>query len=63
MDNERKWTTKELMSEFEVKSFIAPLVFVRRKSDGVEGTMEFTHSPRMYFDFRPDTVTNLGDGK
>jgi hypothetical protein len=36
-----------------VIGFAAPFVVVRRKSDGVKGTLEFTHSPRVYFDFKP----------
>lgn len=46
-------TTDELREQFVVESFMAPFVVVRRKSDGVRGTMEFTHSPRFYFDFAP----------
>jgi hypothetical protein len=48
---EKRWTTAEMQAEFTVVSFLAPLVVVVRKSDGVKGTMEFTHSPRFYFDF------------
>lgn len=49
------WTNRELLKEFAVESFLAPFVMVRRKSDGVQGTMEFTHSPRFYFNFVEDT--------
>lgn len=45
----KTWTTAEMQAEFEVLSFAAPLVVVRRKSDGKLGTLEFTHSPRVYF--------------
>lgn len=48
------WDTERLQEDFTVESFMAPYVVVRRKSDGVRGTLEFTHSPRVYFDFRPD---------
>ena len=51
---EKRWTTEEMSREFTVQSFMAPFVFVTRKSDGVQGTLEFTHSPRFYFDFKPD---------
>jgi hypothetical protein len=51
---ERKWTTDELREEFEVIGFMAPLVVVKRKSDGLKGSMEFTHNPRFYFNFEPD---------
>jgi hypothetical protein len=32
---------------------MAPLVVVRRKPDGVKGSLEFQHNPRLYFTFRP----------
>lgn len=45
------WTTEELCDEFEVVSFLAPIAFVRRRSDGIRGVVQFIHSPRFYFDF------------
>jgi hypothetical protein len=51
---EQRWTTDQLREEFEVIGFMAPFVVVRRKSDGVKGSMEFTHSPRFYFNFVAD---------
>jgi len=45
------WDTKELQEDFIVVGFGAPVVVVERRSDGVRGTLEFTHSPRFYFDF------------
>jgi hypothetical protein len=50
-----EWTTEELRRDFEVIGFAAPYVVVRRRVDGVKGTMEFTHMPRVYFDFTPAT--------
>jgi len=47
------WDTNQLREQFEVVGFLAPLVIVRRKSDGVKGTVLFQHSPRLYFQFRP----------
>ena len=44
------WTTEEPRTNFEVLSFLAPFVVVKRKVDGVKGTMQFNHSPRVYFD-------------
>lgn len=44
-------TTAEMTAKYEVIGFLAPFVSVRRKSDGVEGTLEFTHLPRFYFNF------------
>jgi hypothetical protein len=49
---EPTWDTEMLKRDFEVLGFLAPLVHVRRKSDGVEGTLEFVHRPRWYFDFQ-----------
>jgi hypothetical protein len=49
----QKWTTEELQRDFEVLGFLAPYVGVIRKSDRAEGTLEFTHSPRVYFGWRP----------
>lgn len=46
------WTTEELTRDFVVLGFGAPFVAVRRRSDGVEGTLEFKHSPRIYFNFQ-----------
>jgi hypothetical protein len=48
------WNTDELRRDFEVIGFMAPLVVVRRKADGVKGSLEFQHSPRFYFNFQTD---------
>jgi hypothetical protein len=48
------WDTRELGVDFEVLGFAAPLVVVRRKSDGVKGSLEFQHQPRFYFNFQAD---------
>lgn len=53
-DTDRKWTTDELRTEFEVLGYAAPFVVVRRKADGQVGTLEFTHSPRIHFGWRAD---------
>ncbi len=47
------WSTDELSRDFEVIGFAAPLVVVRRKSDGVKGSLMFQASPRFYFGFEP----------
>ena len=46
------FNTAEATENFSFLSFAAPLVAVERKIDGVVGTLEFTHSPRLYFNFR-----------
>jgi len=47
------WDTGELRRDFDVLGFMAPLVVVRRKSDGQKGSLEFQHRPRFYFSFSP----------
>jgi hypothetical protein len=56
---QERWTTEELREQFEVTGFLAPFVVVRRKADGVVGSLEFTHNPRVYFNFRPAGMTTL----
>jgi hypothetical protein len=48
------WDTNDLRRDFDVLGFAAPLVVVRRKSDGVRGSLEFQHNPRFYFSFQPE---------
>jgi hypothetical protein len=50
---EKTWSIAELTAEFDVEGFGAPFVAVRRKSDGVRGSLKFTHSPRVYYRFEP----------
>ena len=51
------WSSKEMGQEFIVDFFVPPLVIVRRRSDGVKGSLLFQHSPRLYFHFlRDDTL-------
>ena len=51
---EQTWDTQALGRDFDVHGFMAPFVVVTRKSDGAKGSMEFTHSPRFYFNFVKD---------
>ena len=51
---EPTWDTEELGRDFEVLSFLAPFVVVRRRADDVRGTLQFAHHPRRYFAWRPD---------
>lgn len=48
------WDTQQLSQDFEVIGFLAPYVVVRRKSDGMKGSLEFQHNPRWYFNFVED---------
>jgi hypothetical protein len=47
------WDTQQLSEDFEVLGFMAPLIAVRRKSDGQKGSLYFQHNPRFYFGFEP----------
>ena len=47
------WDTAQLQADFEVLGFAAPLVAVRRRADGVKGSLMFQGSPRFYFGFEP----------
>ena len=47
------WNTDEMCNDFEAIGFMAPLVVVRRRSDGVKGSLMFQHNPRFYFGFQP----------
>jgi len=48
------WDTEELSRDFAVEGFLAPFVVVRRKTDGVRGSLSFQHQPRFYFNFQED---------
>lgn len=53
-DTTETWDTEALKRDFEVIGFQAPYVVVKRRSDGVKGSLEFTHSPRVYFNWMED---------
>ena len=46
------WNTDQLTEDFEAIGFMAPLIVVRRRADGVKGSLEFQHSPRFYFNWQ-----------
>ena len=47
------WDTDQLRQDFEAIGFMAPLIVVRRRSDGVKGSLEFQHGPpRLYFNWQ-----------
>lgn len=48
------WDTDQLRQDFEVLGFAAPFVVVRRRTDGVRGSLTFQHSPRLYYGFKAD---------
>ena len=48
------WDTTELQQDFNVLGFLAPIVVVQRKSDGVKGSLYFQASPRLYYGFEKD---------
>jgi len=47
------WTTVEMSAEFQPIGFMAPFIVVTRKSDDMKGSLEFQHSPRLYFNWQP----------
>lgn len=48
------WTTQELADQFQILGFLAPICVVKRRTDGVKGSVEFQHCPRFYFNFQED---------
>jgi len=48
-----RMTTKEMQEAYEVLGFEFYMCVVKRKSDGVTGTLDFDHSPRVYYNFQP----------
>lgn len=49
-----EWDTDALREDFEVVAFAAPFVLVRRRADGVLGSLQFDHAPRRYYNWRAD---------
>jgi hypothetical protein len=47
------WDTSQLQDDFEVLGFMAPFVVVKRRSDGIKGSLMFQNSPRFYHSFEP----------
>ena len=47
------WDTDELREHFAVCGFAAPFVVVTRKSDGVKGSLLFSHNPKFYHSWTP----------
>lgn len=48
------WSMNEMTNDFDALGFMAPFIVVRRKADGVRGSLEFRHSPRFYFNFQAE---------
>lgn len=48
------WDTQEMQKDFEALGFMAPLIVVRRRSDGIKGSLKFQHNPRFYFGWSPE---------
>lgn len=46
------WSTTELQQDYYVEGFSAPYVVVRKKVTMEQGTLEFQHNPRFYYDFK-----------
>ena len=52
--NTEKLTTEQMQKLYQVIGFAAPFVMVRRISDNIKGSLEFGHSPRLYFNFKSE---------
>jgi hypothetical protein len=48
------WDTGQLQDDFQVFGFMAPLVVVKRRSDGIKGSLMFQNDPRLYYRFQPE---------
>jgi hypothetical protein len=48
------WDTDQMCADFDAIGFMAPVVVVRRRADGVKGTLLFQHHPRFYYGFEPN---------
>ena len=48
------WTTDQLSETYEVLGFMAPFCVVKRRIDGVKGSLMFQHNPRVYYGFVAD---------
>ena len=48
------WDSEEMRRDFEVLAFCAPWTVVKRRADGVTGSLEFQHAPRLYWGFQED---------
>lgn len=46
------WSTEEFRRDFAVVTFLAPFVFVVRRSDGKQGSLRFDHHPRVYYNWQ-----------
>lgn len=53
-DEDKTWTTEQLLEEFEVLGFAMGFCVVKRKSDGQMGSLSFHHAPRVYYDWMAD---------
>lgn len=43
-----------MTAEYEVLGFAMGFCIVRRRSDGLRGTLDFDHHPRRYYNFVPE---------
>ena len=49
------WDTSELAEEFNIEGFFGPgFCYGTRKGDSDKLTLQFTHSPRFYYNLRYD---------
>lgn len=59
---DQTWTTDQLREEFVVQGFSAGLCVVKRKSDGLVGSLDFGGYPRIYHSFVAHDGPECGNG-
>ena len=52
MKTREKYTTEQLQEKFEVIGFAYGFVAVKDKETGEQGSFDFDHSPRIYFNYK-----------
>ena len=48
------WSSDQLRAEFKIIGFMAPFVMVKKIATGENGSLEFQHDPRLYFNYQAD---------
>lgn len=48
------WDQEELERDFEIIKVMSPICFVKRRSDGVKGTLLYRFRPILYYYFTED---------
>ena len=57
--NKTEYTTLELQEKFNVLGFMMGFCVVEDKETREKGSFEFSHSPRVYFNYRKYEIINI----